>query len=296
LTCRQILGWADQHRRRTGAWPRLTSGPIPGTEENWLAVNVALQQGHRGLPGNSSLARLLASHRGVRNRGNLPPLSEAQILAWADAHCARAGHWPIMTSGLIPRAGGEKWLAVDAALRHGCRGLPEGSSLAQLLAERRQVRNCQALPALRIDQILAWADAHYQRTARWPLMGSGSIAEAAGETWLAVDAALRTGRRGLPGGSSLARLLETERGKRNHLNLRRLTEGLILRWARAHRKRTGCWPTRYSGPVGEAPGEKWHNLDAALSQGLRGLPSGVSLAQLLGRGRAPSSSRRLSER
>jgi hypothetical protein len=32
-----------------------------------------------------------------------------------------------------------------------------------------------------------------------------------GESWRAIDGALRDGRRGLPGGSSLARLLRTER-------------------------------------------------------------------------------------
>jgi hypothetical protein len=39
-----------------------------------------------GLPGGSSLARLLARERGVRNRCGLPPLTEAAILRWARAH------------------------------------------------------------------------------------------------------------------------------------------------------------------------------------------------------------------
>ena len=53
-------------------------------------------------------------------------------------------------------------------------------------------------PPLRIKRILAWADAHYQRTGRWPSQTSGPIAEAPGETWLAVHTALRVGLRGQP--------------------------------------------------------------------------------------------------
>jgi hypothetical protein len=68
------------------------SGPIPGTVgETWGAVAQALIVGGRGLREPSSLARLLAHHRGARNRMDVPPLSEAMILGWADAHRERMG-------------------------------------------------------------------------------------------------------------------------------------------------------------------------------------------------------------
>jgi hypothetical protein len=60
LTVEQILAWADRHRRRTGRWPSADSGPVldaPG--ETWGALNLALWNGHRGLPRRLSLARLL---------------------------------------------------------------------------------------------------------------------------------------------------------------------------------------------------------------------------------------------
>jgi hypothetical protein len=61
--------------------------------------------------------------------------------------------------------------------------------------------------------ILGWADAHHARTGAWPGSGSGPVPEGpAGETWRRVDNALRLGLRGLAGGSSLAQLLEQERG------------------------------------------------------------------------------------
>jgi hypothetical protein len=61
------------------------------------------------------------------------------------------------------------------------------------------------------EQILAWADAFHQRTGRWPHNRSGPIPEAPGDTWNAVNLALYLGRRGFPGGDSLAKLLDRHR-------------------------------------------------------------------------------------
>jgi hypothetical protein len=124
---------------------------------------------------------------------NLPPLTEQIILQRADAHFERHGEWPTAASGPITDAPGETWLAADMALRKGRRGLPGGSSLALLLVEHRDVRNRLNLPAFTIEQILGWADAWHQRTGQWPYAESGAIPEAPGETWSAVNQALKQG-------------------------------------------------------------------------------------------------------
>src|SRR4051812_1056469 len=98
-----------------------------------------------------------------------PGLDVTQILAWADAHHARTGRWPSLTSGPIHGALDEKWANVHQALFAGRRGLPPGSSLARLLAEHRGVRNRKALPPLLPEEIAAWAQAHLARTGEWPL-------------------------------------------------------------------------------------------------------------------------------
>ena len=67
---------------------------------------------------------------------------------------------------------------------------------------------------LTVAQILAWADAHRERTGAWPTLLSGAVDGAPGQTWPAVNAALRFGLRGLPGGDTLHRLLCRERGHR----------------------------------------------------------------------------------
>lgn len=209
LTIAGILAWADEHHVRTGAWPSETSGSIHGTfgEEQWQNVATCLRRGHRGLEGGSSLACLLAEHRGHRNCKALPHLAIEQILQWADAYHQRTGHWPRSRSGPITEAPGENWHAVNLALVEGLRGLLAGPSLAVLLERRRGVRNPKHLPRLRVKQILGWAGAYHARTGRWPTYYSGAIQEAPGETWMAVHWALYLGARGFPGGTTLRQLL-----------------------------------------------------------------------------------------
>jgi hypothetical protein len=167
--------------------------------EKWLNINQALRLGLRGLPGGDSLARLLDRERGVRNLGNLPPLTEDQLVAWAVAHRKRTGAWPTENSGPIEGMHGEDWGNINQALRVGDRGLPGGDTLACLMARRLDIRNRASIPRLTVRQILAGADVHHARTSQWPRHLSGEIDVAPGESWLAIDDALRQGHRGLKG-------------------------------------------------------------------------------------------------
>ena len=58
---------------------------------------------------------------------------------------------------------------------------------------------------------MRWAKRHCERTGSWPRYKSGPVADASGETWAGVDSALRYGKRGLTGRSSLAKLLKENR-------------------------------------------------------------------------------------
>jgi hypothetical protein len=217
----------------------------------------------------------------VPNRLALPYLTIDDILQWADLHYERTGEWPIVKSGSVTDAPGEKWNTIDAALARGGRRLPGDTSLAQLLLEHRGVRNQASLPDLTITQILTWADAHRQRTGEWPTLKSGPIVDSSGETWHSVNYALKQDRRGLSGGLSLAGLLQHHRGVRYNQGQLPLTTEQILRWAEEHWTITGKMPTLESGLVVSAPGEKWRNIDNALKLGLRRLPGGSSLARLV---------------
>jgi hypothetical protein len=282
LSVAQILEWADAFFECTGMWPQAKFGRIPGTlGETWFNVSQALRLGLRGLPGGSSLARLLHEHRDVRNRKDLPRLSSEQILDWADRHCERTGAWPCVLAGPVVDAPGETWLAIEGALRAGVRGLPGGSTLAQLLEEQRAVHNRARPPDLNLEQVLGWADRWHETTGRWPMVASGPIPQAPGETWAAVEQALRYGGRGLSGGTSLARALAEHRGVRfGHHRDPALTIDQILAWADAHHARTGRWPDQKSGRIPEDPKVTWRQVQRALWEGKRNLPGGTSLGRL----------------
>jgi hypothetical protein len=79
------------------------------------------------------------------HRGRRPPLTEKQILAWADAHFARTGRWPSTYSGPVTDAPGETWGKINSALYDGFRGLPGGDSLAKLLYRHQRGRR-KAVP------------------------------------------------------------------------------------------------------------------------------------------------------
>jgi len=167
LTVEQILAWADAHHAHTGQWPTSLSGPVQGhCREKWVSIDSCLRQGLRGLPGGSSLARLLATKRGARNHRDLPPLTVALILEWADRHHATTGVWPGNKSGPVAGQPGEEWGRIDTCLRKGKRELPGGDSLGCLLSVHHGKRY-GSNSALSTEIILEWADRRPWCCCRW---------------------------------------------------------------------------------------------------------------------------------
>jgi len=66
LASRGGPGRSCHGRTRPGSRPK---GLVAALEETWVAIETALRNGCRGLPGGSSLAKVLAEHRGLRRRG-----------------------------------------------------------------------------------------------------------------------------------------------------------------------------------------------------------------------------------
>jgi hypothetical protein len=296
------------HRQATGTWPSTTSGPVkhgPYTEkETWLAIDNALRKGVRGLLGGSSLVQLneeVSNEHGLDyvNRLKQPDYEIEKIQDCILAHRQATGTWPTQKLGPVeygPYAGEETWLAIDNALRRGLRGLPGGSSLAELNEEVSKTHNLDYANRWKqtdyeIEKIQDCILAHRQATGTWPSTTSGPVEYgpyAEKEKWGAIQNALRVGVRGLPGGSSLAELNEevsktynldySNRLKQPDYETKKIKDCIL-----AHRQATGTWPIDKSGPVKHGPyaeKETWLAIDNALRKGGRGLLGGSSLAQL----------------
>jgi hypothetical protein len=113
-------------------------------------------------------------------------------------------------------------MGIDRSLRIGRRGLPEGLSLPKILdacrdlfrGKSRRPKKIRPSERLEIERIVIWGRMHIRRTGSWPNRDSGAVRGEQGVTWAAIDAALKRGHRGLPGGSSLAKLFRERRPSR----------------------------------------------------------------------------------
>lgn len=242
---------------------------------NWVTIDAALKFGRYGLPGNSSLAILLNTHFSEQKA-----LTEENIVKSMVIYHEQTGKWPTsITSGKAPGLGDHTWGSLNSSLKRGSHGLSvSGSSIPKLLNKYLSERK-----NLTEDLIWEVAQEWLKQTGKWPNIGVvGKINHLKNMTWALVNKSLKEGLHGLPGGSSLLKLL-TERGasikQRNEICL---TEALIWKAAQNWFKRTGSWPAeRTIGNIPELPNCNWVQLNQSLRTGLHGLPGGSSLAKLL---------------
>ena len=227
------------------------------------------------------------SEQAIRDRRKTMGIVELTIPCVTDAllaYYAEHNAWPTKRSEGATEYFGHKivWQSVDTALADGNLGLPGGSSLAKL---------CKTLkPDLTVAMILAAAMKfnnleQLSTHKHWPQAYSARATECFGfpERWLEVDAALKNGTRGLPGGQTLAGILKSIDGTRKP----DLTETMILEAAKKHYTRTGRYPV--TGTCQEAADidfgfpETWAAINMCLLKGSRGLVGGSCLLNLLRR-------------
>jgi hypothetical protein len=259
--------------------------PTVRATSEWCALDGVLRQGGRGLPGGSSLAKLMADRFGYVYWGNKMPLSDEFILDMVDQFKNEHGKFPGQYSGLV--AGGfpgDDWGGYNASLRDGGRGLHGGTTLAKLIHSRYpeyvHSKNCENLT---VEFIVDRAKEHLDLNGKFPVVKGGSVTNGyPGDTWNGYDRALFEGGRGLPGGTTLKRLLAKELGAPNHMDKPALTEEYIVELAKQHKERTGKRPSCKSGAViGGHHGDTWNGYQQVLQTGGRELPGGSSLSKLL---------------
>jgi hypothetical protein len=98
------------------------------------------------------------------------------VEAFIEQLCVRL---QVVYGGTIPDSGGEKWQAIDTALRKGNRTLTGPSSLARFLANHRGVRNRKNIEIALQNQEWASLWINEQRRHHWrnPPHGKASCSE-----------------------------------------------------------------------------------------------------------------------
>src|SRR5688572_15325045 len=177
ITIADIIRFADRHHQMSGQWPISRDGPVFGEDGlTWEGINTCLRKGGRGLPGGTSLARVLAKHRPTVDRRRVrPDLTAKQVLEWVQSHQMRTGRWPHRESGKVREAPDVTWATIDRTLRRGGINLPGGSSLIKFLREQLGIWSSRGTRRLTEALILKWADEHYAATGKWPVVMSGPV-------------------------------------------------------------------------------------------------------------------------
>ncbi len=271
-----IITAMDLYASDWGRWPHVGLGDASsyfGFPITWRDVDSALSNGYRSLPGGSSLKRLWdASHE----------LSPQIISEAANKFRAVHGRWPTYYDGGTTEYFGfpVSWKIVNQCLSEGRRGCPGGETLSGFLrGGRGELNNAQIVAHAR-----AYASDH---GGTRPSAASGDASAYFGFpiTWVAVDSSCRRGHRGLPGGTSLGRLLDeagVPRGPRS--TSAPLSELRIIEAAKEYASdHGGTRPNKKSGDASAYFGFPitWQAANGALGKGLRGLPGGTTLAKLL---------------
>ena len=273
LIVKAIKDYFEEHDK----YPPCSSGDASkyiGFKITWLAIDRCLRDGNRGLPGGSSLFKLRKEY----NLGIEPDLTEEIIVKAMKDYHEEHGKYPSLKSGDASKYIGFKitWTAIDACLREGFRGLPGGSSLAQL----RKEYNLGIEPDLTEDLIIKAMKDYHEEHGKYPSLKSGDASKYIGfkTTWVAIDDCLRHGLRGLPGGSSLSQL------RKEHITGKEtpLTEEIIVKAMKAYHEECGKYPSCESGDASKYIGFKitWMAIDTCLKRGHRGLPGKSSLGKL----------------
>jgi hypothetical protein len=210
---------------------------------------------------------------------DLAPLTEELILEAIEVFRAEnEGRFPTQRTAGFPTAVAPSWALVNEALSKGHRGLPGGSSLADLI--RRAFPEDRREKADLDERVIrGWLERWKAEHGEFPTRDAGEVPYAPGETWGAVDRALRDGLRELGGGSSLAKLVGQVSGR----TTRELTLELVETWVRAFVETNGRAPRKSDEHEGLPPGERWEAIDAALRRGTRRLPGGESLRDVVDR-------------
>lgn len=134
-------------------------------------------------------------------------LTEDMIVEAMKEYYNQNGKYPSVRSGDASEyfKDNETWSGIHECIRYGSRGLPGGSSLSKLKKKHFDIKEKERLTE---GMIVKAIEKYYDQNGRYPSKGDGDASEyfKDNETWRGINACLKQGNRGLPGGSSLSKL------------------------------------------------------------------------------------------
>ena len=288
-----IVAAAIQHYEKTGELPTCadSTSEIPLLpEDNWKAINMAGQKGHRNLGMGRTIAEILKPIKvkyGSRVKGC--PLIEEEIIKAAIEHYKETGEWPTCNdlTSKIPRLPLDNWTAISAAGQIGIRNLEKGRTLAVILKPIKEQYGSKVMGGtLTEEKIIEAAFEQFKDTGKWPTNkdSESKIPLLPGDNWTAINQAGQSGLRSLEKGRTLAKILEPTKllhGSKVKGSL--LIEEEIIKAAIEHFDKTGKWPTcaDSTSKIPLLPGDTWAAINDAGRGGFRNLEKGRTLAVIL---------------
>jgi len=160
------------------------------------------------------------------------------------------------------------WNSVDYSLYVGQRGLPGKNSLAKLSKEYLGKKKY----ILSSETIVEWIKLFHDKYGEYPKFNDSRRIPEMDLSWCAIDASLKRGQNGLPGGDSVANMIYRYFGKKNIKNLHNLYIDEIVDWMILFEKEYGKYPTQQDNRVIKEMGEEtWKSINSSLLAGRRGL-------------------------
>lgn len=219
----------------------------------WGTIDNRLRDGHRGLPGSTSLSKWLDDAYPAERF--VASITSANMHAWVGAHRGtNGGAFPHIGSGTIHGAN-RTWQSIHEALRDRDFPFTKCKSLSGWLDDQFPLerRKATLIPA---DLIIGAVDAYRaEHRGEFPYRESGKL-PGLNLTWTQIDNALRQG------GKSLAKWLA-----KRYPDFVEVSEQRLLAWAEDFATQNArALPTTKSGEIA-GTGWSWLQVDRAFRSG-----------------------------
>jgi hypothetical protein len=254
ITIAQLRQTVDAYRlAHAGRFPTTYDGDaLPGL--TWERIDSRLREGHRGLPGGTSLSKWLdETYPAERHQA---PFTSTNMRAWVMAHLeANGGTFPHVASGDIPGTN-RTWMNVNDALRKRQLAFTKCPSLSAWLDDQFPLDRKKKAALITADMIAGLVDAYRaEHDGAFPYRESGKVA-GLNMTWTQLDNALRQG------GKSLAKWLA-----KRYPDFVEVSEERLRAWVDEYaRENARALPTSASGEIA-GTGWTWTQVDRAFRSG-----------------------------